>query len=1020
MRHSSPITKPQGPRAALLALLMVATLVPGNLSHAAAAVCDTIPSLGLAAKCGLFDVGTGTLIVKELNTVNLNGGGMCIANGAKASIKKGADINGGNSTLYFGPACDPIPCGPGVTDPMNWSMQDMSGEVADAVNFVQAITDLTPTQTSGPLLNTSATFVSDRALNVVYIDGGGTTTTDGKTGKAGKTSTASAAIQMDDASETITLRGDPADTFVLQVNGSVLFNGGAPKIILDGIQPENVIWDIVETGAQVTVDGVGSDTFGMWLNVAGKIEINDDSDHTGPFIGGNGVKVLGNTNINGPFFGGCPPQGCPNPEISGLSPRGVNIQTPAGPSVTTAKNSNFYFSWFDPSTWEGHIEALRLDTDGTIIDAQDPPQPAIDSSTFQLLDSHVPHWDAGTQIAADGSRTIYTTVGGNRVTLTTGNVTEADMSITLDEVPRYPNYPDTGILTSAQLHAAIIKHVNGVDVFDQSGDGDQTDPRPFVLGDVFHSNPTLIGPPATPLQGEAGFDLFVNAYKGRDWVLYAGSNDGMLHALDAGETWDGISTYDPGTGDELFGYVPALLLPWLKIAPINSFRTQYFVDGEIVASDAWLGDLDSSGGKSRDDWATVLITGLREGGPGYMALDVTDPSKTTSGYHGPYPKLLWEFTHANLGNSWSKPIITRLKVEAGSGDGDSCGKDDGDGDCREQWVAIFAGGYARGADPNSSRFLGDSAHADWNPRGRSLFVVALDTGAVLASVEYDSAGVTGPSAMLFAIPATPAVLDTNQDGFADVLYVGDLGGQMWKWDLSRVGIDSAGDTRYDNWPAGVFFRTPPVEVATGEFHFKSFYATPAAAFTNNKLVIAFGSGERNDLTREGVTGKDDNNRFYVIPDTTPTGAIFPLTPLLEASLTNVTSLLNLSPGVTGFYFVGEEHEKFVTDAVIFADHVLLTSYLPALLVDGCGPGTAYFYAFRVDDALGHFTSGISDPLETRRTAVGDGVASAPRIKVARNPDNDAVYVTTSEGEVLTLDPPTRMAESSYIYWKQVF
>jgi len=31
-----------------------------------------------------------------------------------------------------------------------------------------------------------------------------------------------------------------------------------------------------------------------------------------------------------------------------------------------------------------------------------------------------------------------------------------------------------------------------------------------------------------------------------------------------------------------------------------------------------------------------------------------------------------------------------------------------------------------------------------------------------------------------------------------------------------------------------------------------------------------------------------------------------------------------------------------------------------------------------------------------------------------------VYVTTSEGQVLSLDPPPRNAESAYIYWKQVF
>ena len=52
--------------------------------------------------------------------------------------------------------------------------------------------------------------------------------------------------------------------------------------------------------------------------------------------------------------------------------------------------------------------------------------------------------------------------------------------------------------------------------------------------------------------------------------------------------------------------------------------------------------------------------------------------------HGPYPKLLWEFSHERMGESWSEPVITRVKVRGGLTLGDRCGKNDGDGDCREQ------------------------------------------------------------------------------------------------------------------------------------------------------------------------------------------------------------------------------------------------------------------------------------------------------------------------------------------------
>ena len=39
------------------------------------------------------------------------------------------------------------------------------------------------------------------------------------------------------------------------------------------------------------------------------------------------------------------------------------------------------------------------------------------------------------------------------------------------------------------------------------------------------------------------------------------------------------------------------------------------------------------------------------------------------------------------------------------------------------------------------------------------------------------------------------------------VYIGDAGGQMWKWDISDVGEDTSGDPEIDNWEAGVFFRS---------------------------------------------------------------------------------------------------------------------------------------------------------------------------------------------------------------------
>ena len=67
--------------------------------------------------------------------------------------------------------------------------------------------------------------------------------------------------------------------------------------------------------------------------------------------------------------------------------------------------------------------------------------------------------------------------------------------------------------------------------------------------------------------------------------------------------------------------------------------------------------------KTKDQWKTILVCGLRKGGKTYFALDITDTLN---------PQYLWEFrtdssTLSQVGQSWSEPAIGRVKIEL-SGD----------------------------------------------------------------------------------------------------------------------------------------------------------------------------------------------------------------------------------------------------------------------------------------------------------------------------------------------------------------
>ena len=90
----------------------------------------------------------------------------------------------------------------------------------------------------------------------------------------------------------------------------------------------------------------------------------------------------------------------------------------------------------------------------------------------------------------------------------------------------------------------MIDFTYGKDAFDQSGDGNYTDNRSVMLGDIFHSTPLVVGQPTIIHFFEPGYIAFRDDYNDRDRIVYAGANDGMLHAFHGGD----FHGDDPGHG----------------------------------------------------------------------------------------------------------------------------------------------------------------------------------------------------------------------------------------------------------------------------------------------------------------------------------------------------------------------------------------------------------------------------------------------------------------------------------------
>ncbi|MEJ1096036.1 MULTISPECIES: PilC/PilY family type IV pilus protein [unclassified Pseudoxanthomonas] len=175
--------------------------------------------------------------------------------------------------------------------------------------------------------------------------------------------------------------------------------------------------------------------------------------------------------------------------------------------------------------------------------------------------------------------------------------------------------------------------------------------------------------------------------------------------------------FNAKTGVETFAFIPSAVVPRLKDYTSPDYEHQYYVDGEITVADAYIG-----GG-----WKTILVGTLGRGGRGVYALDVTNPSAV---------KFLWEKTSADipdLGNVLNKPIIAQV--------------------ADNDWRVLMGNG------PNSATGLAQ------------LLSIDLDNG----TADVIDTPVGGDNALMGVNAWNTGISD-----FVDVVYAGDLKGNLWK------------------------------------------------------------------------------------------------------------------------------------------------------------------------------------------------------------------------------------------------
>lgn len=458
-------------------------------------------------------------------------------------------------------------------------------------------------------------------------------------------------------------------------------------------------------------------------------------------------------------------------------------------------------------------------------------------------------------------------------------------------------------------------------------------------------------------------------YSDSERVIYFGANDGMLHAIDDAD------------GSEKWAFIPPDLLPKLKEL-IEGVGHQYYVDS---SPKAYIVDNDRDGTiETGDSDRVIIIFGERRGGTSYTALDVTNHNS---------PQFLWRIDSSvlpEMGQTWSEPQIGKVKYGGA-----------------DKVAAFIGGGYSFD-----------------NTKGRALYAIDVLTGALIKGFT-----VSDHANLAYSIPSTVLAVDTTFDGYINRVYVGDLGGQMWRFGLHRANADDSRfeDGEINNWTPRLLFRK-----GMGSPSEHKILYPPDLALEMGYDYLYFGTGDRTDPMETAVV-----NRFYAVKDRSKTNDQF--STLTESDLVNVTSdvlqedpeseaaaqaLNNLSLQ-DGWYIVLEESgEKVLAPPTVLFGMVLFTTFTPT--DDPCSyGGEARFYAvdYRTGESVMNLDT-TNDPQEgevlrksDRSKVIGHGIPTEVII-VIQAPGDMRGYIGTGD-YIVKIDLNVK-SKLYLLSWREVF
>jgi type IV pilus assembly protein PilY1 len=572
----------------------------------------------------------------------------------------------------------------------------------------------------------------------------------------------------------------------------------------------------------------------------------------------------------------------------------------------TTAGDKIYLAFFKPEQtgmWSGNIKqygvAQAKDTSkgietGDILDRYGSK--ALDSND-QFTAASVSYWTTspdGGEVEKGGvgevlknrtsARKLYTYLGTN---------SDLDHSSNAFSEDNWSNLsPLLGTGTEAETKT-LIDYVHGFDAYDDDGNDNVTEKRQWILGSFLHSRP------------------FIIHYADRT-VIYAGSNDGMLHA------------FDDSDGKELWAFIPPDFLS--RLSDLHTDAPGIFVDGSPKAYITY----DADGNVTK----AILIFGLRRGGNKYYALDVKDPL---------LPKYAWKIDpdtmtqFSEMGQSWSSPVIG--KIASGTG---------------EQWVVFIGGGY----DVDQ-----DMATPPADDKGRAIYVVNVDDGSFVWKYSYAE-----NSDMTYCFPSDITKLDVNGDGKIDRLYVGDANARMWRFDIGNTDGKAS-------WTGKIIFQSNPGATAQRKIFYPPDVTFETSDGVDYEMLF-FGTGDREapkiTTNIDRLYAVKDKNTGTILKETD----LVDVTDFYSLTQEEQTALIDDIKTKSGWFLKLEDPgEKSLATPVVFYKIAYYTTFSPTVgsSSDPCfvGEGTARLYALNYGTGEAVFNMDLTNDVGGIKILKGD-------------------------------------------------